>query len=105
MNKSERTDTFTVEVDGVLEPIVPDFLNNRKNDCDMIHQLLSKDAFDEIRFIGHRMKGVGGSYGFDDISEIGEIVEDASLMADHEAIRTAIDRLSDYLERVSVVYV
>lgn len=105
MNTNAHTSNFTIEVESVLEPIVPDFLNSRQKDCLLIQQMLEQDAFDEIRIIGHRMKGSGGSYGFDDISEIGEIMEDASLKADHEKIRAAIQRLAKYLERVSVVYV
>lgn len=104
-NDDKSTATFTVEIDSVLEPIVPEFLGNRKSDCATILQLLDKGAFSEIRTIGHRMKGAGGSYGFDDISEIGEIVEEASLKSDHETIRAATERLADYLERVLVVYV
>lgn len=106
MNSSDqRMDTLTVEVESVLEPIVPDFLANRSSDCELIRQLLDTGAFAEIRTIGHRMKGAGGSYGFDDISEIGEIVENAALKGDRETIRTAIQRLKEYLGRVAVVYV
>ncbi|MBC7961743.1 MAG: Hpt domain-containing protein [Steroidobacteraceae bacterium] len=105
MNNIEQADDFTVEVDSILESIVPEFLGNRKKDCELIRQLLDKDDFHEIRTLGHRMKGAGGSYGFDLISEIGEIVENAALKADHETIRAEIQRLADYLERVSVVYV
>lgn len=104
-NNNKSTATLTVEIDSILEPIVPEFLGNRKNDCATILQLLDQGAFSEIRTIGHRMKGAGGSYGFDDISEIGEIVEEASLKTDHDTIRAAILRLTDYLERVLVVYV
>ena len=105
MNSGELAETYTVEVDIVLESIVPDFLVSRKSDCALICQLLSEGAFDEIRTLGHRMKGAGGSYGFDLISEIGEIVENAALKDDEKAIRAAIQRLADYLERVFVVYV
>ncbi|MFH1026572.1 MAG: Hpt domain-containing protein [Pseudomonadota bacterium] len=98
-------DKFTVEIDDVLRPIVPDFLGSRSNDCILIQQLLGEGDYDQIRLLAHRMKGTGGSYGFDAISEIGEIIETASLAADRETIRTQIQRLEDYLERVSVVYV
>jgi len=58
MNSSDqRTDSLTVEVESVLEPIVPDFLANRSSDCELIRQLLDTGAFAEIRTIGHRMKG------------------------------------------------
>jgi HPt (histidine-containing phosphotransfer) domain-containing protein len=105
MNNTDATDKFTVEIDNVLSPIVPEFLSNRRDDCALIHQLVSEGNFSEIRRMGHRMKGTGGSYGFDEISEIGEAVEEASLAADGETILNQIQRLSDYLDRVSVVYV
>lgn len=105
MNNTDVTNRFTVEIDDVLSPIVPEFLSNRRADCALIRQLLCEGNFCEIRQLGHRMKGAGGSYGFDDISEIGEAVEVASLAADQETILSQVQRLSDYLDRVSVVYV
>lgn len=105
MYSSQGTDSIMVEVDSDLAPIVPCFLDGRKNDCELIHQLLGKDDFDEIHVLGHRMKGAGGSYGFDLISDLGEILENAALKADHETIRAVALQLADYLERVSVVYV
>ena len=105
MNNTDGTNRFTVEIDDVLSPIVPEFLSNRRGDCALIRQLVGEGNFSEIRRLGHRMKGTGGSYGFDDISEIGEAVEEASLAADQETILNQVQRLSDYLDRVSVVYV
>ena len=98
-------DVITVEIDSEVQSIVPEFLENRKMDCRLIDSLLSNDSFSEIRTLGHRMKGAGGSYGFDEISVIGEIIEEASLAGDKETIGGAVKRLSSYLERVSVVYI
>ena len=98
-------DTITVEVDGEVESIVPDFLENRRKDCLLIGTLLDGGTFSEIRILGHRMKGAGGSFGFDDISEIGEAIEEAALTLDKKAISSAVRQLLDYLERVKVVYV
>lgn len=98
-------ETITVEVDSELQSIVPEFLENRKNDCLLIVSLLEKNALTEIRTLGHRMKGAGGSYGFDDISEIGEIIEEAALAGDNNIVNSAVLRLEEYLERVVVVYV
>jgi HPt (histidine-containing phosphotransfer) domain-containing protein len=71
----------------------------------LINSLLEVNSFGEIRSLGHRMKGAGGSFGFDDISEIGEIIEKAALAADKETISSSVLQLSNYLERVVVVYV
>jgi hypothetical protein len=51
------------------------------------------------------MKGSGGSFGFDEISAIGEALEISALVADADGIRSAVGRLERYLARVSVVYI
>lgn len=98
-------DKITVEIDSEVQSIVPEFLENRKKDCSLIESFLGSDSFSEIRTLGHRMKGAGGSYGFDEISEIGEAIEEAALSGDKAAISVSLLRLSEYLERVTVVYV
>ena len=105
MNVTPYPDTITVEVDSDIQPIVPEFLENRKKDCRLIGSLLEKSYFGEIRTLGHRMKGAGGSYGFDDISMLGEVIENAALAGDKTTVGSAVVRLSHYLERVVVVYV
>lgn len=96
---------FIVEIDMEVESIVPEFLENRRRDCSLIEQLLECDSFSEIRILGHRMKGAGGSYGFDMISEIGETIEDAALAGNKPAITSSVMQLTRYLDQVTVVYV
>lgn len=94
-----------VEVDQELAPVVPVFLEKRLMDCVLIERLLLEGDLAEIRTLGHRMKGAGGSYGFDEVSDIGETLECAALVHDVDTIRRAVERLRNYLARVSVVYV
>ena len=105
MMVTPHPDAITVEIDSEVQSIVPEFLENRKKDCLLIGTLLEAHAFSEIRTLGHRMKGAGGSYGFDRISEIGEAIENASLAADKDTIGSSVLQLAEYLERVVVVYV
>lgn len=94
-----------IEIDQDLIAIVPEYLGNRRLDCDLIERFLAEGDLVEIRSLGHRMKGSGGSYGFDEISEIGEVLELAALKSDTGGIRSAAERLKRYLEKVSVVYI
>lgn len=105
MTLSPFSEKIIVEIDSELEPIVPEFLENRKKDCLTILTLLDTDSFSEIRTLGHRMKGAGGSYGFDEISEIGEAIEDAALNGDKSIIKNCISRLAAYLDKVVAIYV
>ena len=105
MNEAARPDRIIVAIDREVESIVPEFLENRRKDCQTIGTLLEREAFSEVRTLGHRMKGAGGSYGFDDISVLGEIIEEAAMGGNSAAITQAVQRLSDYLDRVVVEYV
>lgn len=105
MSSAEYPEPITVEIDSEVQSIVPAFLDNRRRDCLTICSLLEGEAFREISALGHRMKGSGGSYGFDDISRIGEVIEKAAHATDKKTISNAILQLSSYLERVTVVYV
>jgi HPt (histidine-containing phosphotransfer) domain-containing protein len=96
---------ITVAIDGELMPVVPEYLVNRHLDCDEIERLLAAGGMECIQGIGHRMKGSGGSFGFDEISVIGEELESAALVGDAECIRMSVVRLKNYLLHVSVTYI
>jgi HPt (histidine-containing phosphotransfer) domain-containing protein len=65
---------------------------------------LASGDFATITVLGHTMKGDGGGYGFDAISEIGAIIETAGKHKDADKIRQGVERLADFLDRVDVVF-
>lgn len=97
-------DRILVRTDVLFKDLVPGFLNNRRKDVITIHEALETRNFEAIRILGHRLTGDGGSYGFDAISEIGAALEQAATNKDSETIRRYAGDLSDYVERVEVVY-
>ncbi|MBA2487390.1 MAG: Hpt domain-containing protein, partial [Nitrospira sp.] len=54
--------------------------------------------------LGHRMKGDGGGYGFDQISTIGHHLEEAAQIKDLVTLQRQQEYLRDFLARVTVVY-
>jgi HPt (histidine-containing phosphotransfer) domain-containing protein len=64
-----------VHIDPSFEPLVPKFLTNRKREVVRMHGALAAQDFETVRTVAHGMKGAGGSYGFDRITEIAAIVE------------------------------
>jgi HPt (histidine-containing phosphotransfer) domain-containing protein len=94
-----------VEIDQELMPVVPEYLEHRRRDCAEIKRLLASGGLARIQVMGHRMKGSGGSFGFDEISAIGEALEFAAQVSDADGIRTAVGRLEGYLARISVTYI
>ncbi len=93
-----------VTIDPDLAELVPGFLANRGKDLVTLRAALEGEDFGTVRTLGHRMKGDGGGYGFNRISEIGAVIEQAANRRDKSAIDRQIHSLSEYLARVEVVY-
>jgi HPt (histidine-containing phosphotransfer) domain-containing protein len=87
-----------------LEDLVPTFMKNRGKELDTLRTALAGGDFEQLRQIGHRMKGVGNSYGFEKVSQLGQHIEDRAKATDPAALAASIDEYSDYLARVKIVY-
>lgn len=92
-----------VEVDPLIAARVPTFLANRRDDVRTLIDAAQAGALDVAYRIGHNLKGIGSSYGFDPISDVGRRVEQASRANDVEALRRAALDLATYLDQVRVV--
>ena len=93
-----------VQIQQDLEAIVPGFLANRRRDLVTIEACLKQGDLTTIRLLGHRMKGDGGGYGFDQISTIGDRLEQAAIAHDPASIAAEVAQLTDFLAKVTVVY-
>ncbi len=94
-----------VSIDYSLEAIIPGFLANRQRDLVTLESCLKQGDFQTIRLLGHRMKGDGGGYGFDQISTIGDQLERAAMAHNLPALHEHLNGLKDFLSRVEIVYV
>jgi HPt (histidine-containing phosphotransfer) domain-containing protein len=95
---------YTVIVEKDLEDLVPAFMTNRRKEVETLRAALEARDFEQLRQLGHRMKGVGNSYGFSKVSELGKSIEDGARSEDRIALDALIVDYADYLERVKVVY-
>jgi HPt (histidine-containing phosphotransfer) domain-containing protein len=64
---------------------------------------LDRRDFETVGFLGHGMRGTGGMFGFQAITDIGAALELAAQSAGIEVARKSVAELSDYLDRVEVV--
>ncbi len=94
-----------VEIDVDLEELIPEFLEMKRSDIRSIDTYIKEKDFEKIRIIGHSMKGAGSGYGFDRITEIGADIERAAENDDSKTIALKNAELSDYLNRVEMIYV
>lgn len=93
-------DKIIVHIDPDIADLVPGFLENRRKDIARLRSLVSQGDFAAIKVIGHSMKGAGGGYGFDPITEYGAAIERAAQAADGGAVLAQTALLESYLEAV-----
>jgi PAS domain S-box-containing protein len=96
---SERVN---VRVDPLLADLVPSFLESRRNDAGAITASVERGDYENVRILGHNMKGTGGGYGFDRISEIGASLEAAATRKGDGEIRVQCAQLVRYLDRLHI---
>ncbi|MEI6414536.1 MAG: Hpt domain-containing protein [Pseudomonadota bacterium] len=93
---------ITIDDEDVFE-LIPYYLENRRNELGVLRDAIAQKNFEILRGFGHNMKGSGGGYGLDRISEIGGKLESDAMAQDLSAIEQGITDLGDYLDRVEVV--
>jgi HPt (histidine-containing phosphotransfer) domain-containing protein len=96
--------TLTVTVAKDLADLIPVFFKNRQKELETLRAALAATDFDQLRQLGHRMKGVGNSYGFAKVSELGKRIEDGAKSSDTKSLGACIGEYADYLAKVQVVY-
>ncbi len=95
---------IVVHVDIDLEELIPGFLENRQTDIKSIQDAIESGDFETVKILGHSMKGSGGGYGFDGITDIGAVIEQAGKDNDAETAKKGINDLASYLDNVEIVY-
>lgn len=96
--------TEIIVVPRELEALIPAFLANRSKELDALRAALAAGDFTTLREIGHRMKGVGASYGFVRISSLGAQLEADAGASDRTALQRHIEAYAEHLRGLRVVH-
>lgn len=102
-SRDDVQEPIRIRIDPELASLIPGFLQNRRQDVSSLLEAVQRGDFETARILGHSMKGSGGGYGFDAITEIGGHIEVAAKRSDAVDIRTHVEALLLYLDRVEVV--
>src|SRR5438874_13826826 len=99
-----KDDSYRVIVAKDLEDLIPVFMSNRRKELDTLKVALAAADFDQLRQLGHRMKGVGNSYGFAHVSVLGQGIEDGALSGDRASLESHIAQYGVYLSKVQIAF-
>jgi HPt (histidine-containing phosphotransfer) domain-containing protein len=101
--ESSRMDTILVRANPKIADLMPVFLRNCRQNVGAMLDALDRGDFETVEILGHGMRGAGGSYGFQAITEIGAALEQVAESADNNASRKWVGELSGYLDRVEII--
>lgn len=91
-----------VETD--LESLIPAFLNNRKKDIIDLRAAVKAQDFANLERIGHILKGVSASYGFDKLGEYGASLETNARTKSIDECAKNVELMDIYMKDVIVVF-
>ena len=93
-----------VRADPYMAQHIPRFLENRRGEIDLMRDAAKTGDLATVASIGHKLKGSGGTYGFDSLTALGARLEHAAIKNDESGLLRIVDELAWYLEHVHVVY-
>jgi len=94
------SDKIHLSVEPALRELVPGFLANRRKDLEVIGRALHSGNLEAIRVVGHNIRCFSRVYGFEDLTALGEEIQQAAVEQSTLRIVHAQTQLADYLSRI-----
>ncbi len=94
---------MVVEVDPEIKDLIPGYLARKRADVERIQSALDAGNFAAVATVAHKLKGEGGGFGLDELSEMSAALERAAKAGDGDDARRLAGRISDYINTVEVV--
>jgi len=76
----------------------PAYLENCRRDMIVMLAALDRADFDAVIILGHNLRGSGGGFGLQAITDFGSGIEQSAGEADDSGVRRWLDELSSYLD-------
>ena len=81
---------------------IPAYLENCRENLIVLREALDRADFEAVTILGHNLRGSGGGFGFQAITELGAGLEQAASDADLDEARKLLSELSSYLDSVEI---
>ncbi|MCK5884657.1 MAG: Hpt domain-containing protein [Bacteriovoracaceae bacterium] len=96
---------YKVMADAMLESIMHVFQKTIAEDIIRIKVAIDASDFEDLKAVGHKIKGNAGGYGFDQLGEFAKSLEIGAKESDLPKIQEAYDSMVEYLDNVEIEYV
>lgn len=97
---TEDLSPIEVPVDPFLMELIPGYLAQRRREIQSALDNWSNSSPEELRILGHNLKGSGGAYGFPIITTLGGRLSEAARAGALPVCQQVLSELNHYLKRV-----
>ena len=87
---------------GVPRKLVVEYLERCRSGLPLLEAAAGQNQHEQMRVLGHRLKGNGAPYGFPRLTEIGAGIEQAAAEQNSAALRRYVSELKEYLSQVEI---
>ena len=101
--ESSRIDPILSRVKSSIADRIPAYLQNCRQNVVVMREALDRVDFETVASLGHQMRGSGGAFGFQAITDIGAALQQAGESADNEVSRKWVEELSSYLDGAKTI--
>jgi len=103
-NKAEFHGPPEVCLDPKIKKLLPQFLENKRQDAEHLLEILQSGDMDALRKLSHTVKGTSWMYGFKELGDICFDLEQAAKDRELERAQHLASRIDDYLKAVQITY-
>src|SRR5437867_11903012 len=103
-NRGMNDEAYKITVAKDQEDLIPAFMRNRNKELETLKVALAAADFEQLRRLGHGMKGVGNSYGCAHVSVLGQGIEDGARSGNRASAESPIAQYGDYLSKVQIAF-
>ena len=74
------------------------YINHTSKELSKIQEDIDNIIIDSLRTFGHNIKGSGGMYGFEEVTNLGTKIEASAKVNDRSKIKLLLEELSGFLK-------
>ncbi|OGS36774.1 MAG: hypothetical protein A2506_01650 [Elusimicrobia bacterium RIFOXYD12_FULL_66_9] len=82
--------------------MLPEYLAGLRRDTAAAEEALARGDWEKVRDLAHVFKGLGGSFGCDEVTRLGGLLEAAAKAGRADPARGLMGELADYVSRIEL---
>jgi HPt (histidine-containing phosphotransfer) domain-containing protein len=84
----------------IPENLLHRYIERRRKDYENCSQWVKEESFNDLERIGHQLKGNGKTFGFEELSKIGLVLEEAAKHKDIEKLEIVLNDFNTWLKKI-----